>query len=770
MTDLTKKEKKQLDSMSFSKALKINPKVLNPKIVRRGRKIRKARQETSILKLVIEQYKNASSNEKKTIKQGIFWSVTNGVLSGSLPILMGNTVTALQSTAAQAKLWICSTEYIGGMVISAISRNKMMLIMNKIGQQIKANTVVRKFKETLNRPLQFFRLKDNNTRNLQSRINNIANAQTVIMNENMKILNGISGITVSGAILLTQSPVMFGVICGGTAMMVGLSNFFASRHRQQEKIIREKSEQTNSTIYDLQSKADVLKRYKQKDKSINIVDHSLRKFNLFSEKFFELSSKLDITMNTIISIGIFSSACYIGAKTSLDSGQLGAFATITGASMGFLTRSLAVVQSLRRMKESVYRYIDENKKLQIPHWMNIKSGEKQLNADNSKIEIKNVSFEYPDYSRKKTDKDYSEKKNSFQIENMNTTFEKGLLQVIIGKSGNGKSTLIDLMTHIYDIDEGEITIGGVNIAETTEQELMNYVGIMTQKDIFFDSMSISKNLEMLIPSDEDLDEARIKKERGEISAERYNYMCELHDHPKEKIDEALKKAKIYDTYYQEQPNGDPNYEKGFTEFSGGEQQRLTFARAILAQKEIIILDEPTSALDAGLSMELVTELKEIAKDKNVIVVTHAADVVANADKVTVIEKGKITGDDNVFELLRSNDYFKKNYSIPSILEARKKYLKCAGKETYDIKQKILFQQKVDAAYSELKTELEHNPKEFINKIKNKVKSFHECKKADDEELMVMKKVLDTPEMQKAYVSASKEALKKRIYTNKVQRN
>lgn len=768
--NLTEEEQKQLNSMSFSKVTRINPKVLNPKIVRRGKKIYKAKREASIWSLIKDIYKSASDNERKLIKQGVFWSITKGTITGIMPMVMGNMMTALQNAASTAKWWGCGC--VGSMAMEGVSNIYQSNTQSKINQQIRANATVRKFKEILGRPIQFFRLKDNNARNMQSRISNIAMAQAAIMKENLQILTGVTGIAVSGAVLLASSPVMCGIVCGGTAMTVGIRKFLISRFRRPQEIIRGKSEQTNSTIHDLSSKTDVLKRYNQKDKSINIVDHSLNKHNLFFEVLSKLSTKLNFVMASAVNIGVFGAACYIGSVEALNSGHLGMYMTIVGGSMGFLGHSMRVSQSLSQMKEYVNQYIDENKKLQIPHRMNIKSGEKQLLADNSKIEVKNVSFEYPDYSEKKDreDKDSSKKKNSFRIDNMNATFEKGKLQVIIGESGNGKSTLTDLITHVYDVDGGEITIGGVNIAETTEQEIMDYVGIMTQKDVFLDTMSIRENMNMLVPDEDDLEVARIKMEKGEISEERYNYMCELHDHPQQKIDEALKKARIYDTYYQEQPNGELNCEKGFAEFSGGEQQRLTFARALLAQKEIIILDEPTSALDAGLSMELVAELKEAAKDKNIIVVTHAADIVANADKVTVVEKGKITGDDNVFELLRSNDYFKKNYSIPTILEARKKYLKCAGKETYEIEQKILFQQKIDTAYSELKTELEHNPKEFINKIKGKVKSFHESGKADDADLMVMKKVLDTPEMQKAYVSASKEVLKKRRYANNKQRN
>jgi len=138
----------------------------------------------------------------------------------------------------------------------------------------------------------------------------------------------------------------------------------------------------------------------------------------------------------------------------------------------------------------------------------------------------------------------------------------------------------------------------------------------------------------------------------------YNHLQKLYTHPQEMIDEALKKAHVYDEYYTIR-DGKPTYDTQYDQLSKGQQQRLALARAFLSNRDIYIFDEPTDSLDPISTQQITNTFKEMAKEgKNVIVITHSPQIMAQADQITVVEKMKVTGNGIPEDIRTDNEYLR----------------------------------------------------------------------------------------------------------------
>lgn len=244
-------------------------------------------------------------------------------------------------------------------------------------------------------------------------------------------------------------------------------------------------------------------------------------------------------------------------------------------------------------------------------------GTKKLKKVNGNIEFKNVSFSYD--NKNKVIKDMSFKINSNEVVGF------------VGKSGAGKTTIFSLITRLYDVDEGEILIDGINIYDLDEKSLRNNMSIITQNPYIFD-FSIKDNLLLANPK------ATMKE-----------------------IREACKLACI-DEYIMEL---DDKYETKLGEngiiLSGGQKQRLAIARALLTKTEILLFDEATSALDNNTQEEIQKSIKNLKGKYTILIIAHRLSTVLDSDKIFVIDNGKIVGEGTHKELIKSNNTYKKLY-------------------------------------------------------------------------------------------------------------
>lgn len=241
---------------------------------------------------------------------------------------------------------------------------------------------------------------------------------------------------------------------------------------------------------------------------------------------------------------------------------------------------------------------------------------KQLN-DNKKgyVEFKNVSFKYPDADKE-------------MIEDINFTAKPGETTAIIGSTGSGKSTIVNLIPRFYDTTEGELLIDGVNVKELSQKELRSKIGFVPQKGILFYG-TIESNIKYGNPN---LSDSKMK-EAAEIA-------------------QAAEFIESKPNKYQEP------IAQGGSNVSGGQKQRLSIARAIAIDPEIFVFDDSFSALDLKTDSTLRAALKEKTENKTVIIVAQRISTILNADQIIVLEEGKIVGKGTHEELMNTCETYK----------------------------------------------------------------------------------------------------------------
>ena len=249
-------------------------------------------------------------------------------------------------------------------------------------------------------------------------------------------------------------------------------------------------------------------------------------------------------------------------------------------------------------------------------------GNEKINKVKGLIEFKNVSFSYPDEDN--------------ILNNFNIKLEPNKKIAIVGKSGQGKSTLFNLITRVFDVKEGLITLDDINIKDLTEEELRKHISIIRQEPFIF-NRTILENFK-IINKDIELDDIR-----------KYTKMSYLDD------------------YIMSLPNGyDTVLGEGGVNLSGGQKQRLSIARTLAKNSEVILFDEATSALDNSSQDYIKKTIDNLIKDHTVVIVAHRLSTIMDADIIYLVDKGKVVDSGTHNELLKTNKTYKKLYETESL--------------------------------------------------------------------------------------------------------
>lgn len=227
----------------------------------------------------------------------------------------------------------------------------------------------------------------------------------------------------------------------------------------------------------------------------------------------------------------------------------------------------------------------------------LKKSDNTKNVENFSIDIKDVSFSY---SKGKT-----------VLDNINLKINEGETVAIVGSSGSGKTTLASLIPRFFDVSKGSISIGGVNVVDIKQEDLMNYITFVFQESKLFKS-SIVENV-------------KIGKK----------YATD------EEINKSLQMAQCNDIIEKMKDGINTKIGSKGVYLSGGEKQRIALARAILKNSPIVILDEATSSADAENEYLIQKAFEKLSKDKTVLLIAHRLSTVVNANKIVVMDKGKI---------------------------------------------------------------------------------------------------------------------------------
>ena len=302
---------------------------------------------------------------------------------------------------------------------------------------------------------------------------------------------------------------------------------------------------------------------------------------------------------------------------SMGVGELTAFTTyITQILMSLMMVSMLFLQLSRAMAS--FSRIGEVLETDVDLTDEM-SSQKDKKVTEGRVEFKNVSFKY------------YEKRKENVLENISFTAEPGEIVGIIGTTGSGKSSLVQLIPRLYDVTKGEVLVDGINVKEYSLKHLRDGVGMVLQKNVLF-SGSIEDNLRW---GDEN---ASIEEIRAAAEAAQADGFV----------------TSFSDGYDMELGQGGVNV-------SGGQKQRLCIARALLKKPKILILDDSTSAVDTATEAKIRQSFATSLKDSTKIIIAQRISSVIDADKIVVLEDGKIAGIGNHSELMKNCEEYRDIY-------------------------------------------------------------------------------------------------------------
>ncbi|WP_282144373.1 ABC transporter ATP-binding protein [Cellulophaga baltica] len=364
-------------------------------------------------------------------------------------------------------------------------------------------------------------------------------------------------------------------------------------------------------------------------KAFNSESRFYKTFSASTTRFYNFSNKLLNRQNLaspsgeflgILTIGVL---LWFGGKMVLVDKTLDApsFITYMSLAYGVLTPAKAISKAIYGVKkgdaaaERILEILEtENPITEITNPI-------EKNTFDTGIALQNISFKYDD---------------EYVLKNFNLNVPKGSTVALVGQSGSGKSTIANLVTRFYDVNEGSISIDGVNIKEYSKGSLRGLLGLVTQDSILFNE-TVRNNISL-----------------GKENA------------TDEEIMEAAKIANAHD-FIMDLPKGyDTNIGDSGNKLSGGQKQRLSIARAVLKNPPIMILDEATSALDTESERLVQDALEKMMRNRTSIVIAHRLSTIQNADNIVVLQKGEIVEQGSHTELLAMNGTYKKLVTMQSL--------------------------------------------------------------------------------------------------------
>ncbi|NOX67515.1 MAG: ATP-binding cassette domain-containing protein [Chlorobi bacterium] len=405
-------------------------------------------------------------------------------------------------------------------------------------------------------------------------------------------------------------------------LSIGIIGWIGSKLRKQSLLLQKKLGNITALLQETISGVKIVKAF-------GMEDFETKRFEHETQRFFEIIlkkvriSNISSPTTEIIAVILGAIIIYFGGRLVLIDHEIKA-----SEFMGFLFAIFQMMPPMKQMstlnnkiQESigaasrVFEILDTE-----PNISNIENP-KALDSFDDKIRFENVTFQYSDSPEK-------------ILDNVSLVARKGQIIALVGSSGAGKTTLVDLIPRFYDPTEGRVLIDEKDLKEVRIEDLRKLMGIVTQETVLFNETVYN------------------------------NIAYGLTDTPKEKVIEVAKIANAHD-FILELPNGYETIigEQG-TKISGGQRQRISIARALLKNPPIMIFDEATSALDNESEVLVQEAIEHLMKERTTFVIAHRLSTIRNADKIFVLDKGRIVQEGKHDELLLDEEgIYKKLYEL-----------------------------------------------------------------------------------------------------------
>lgn len=385
-------------------------------------------------------------------------------------------------------------------------------------------------------------------------------------------------------------------------------------------VIQKKVDRVNAVIRENLVGARVIKvftREKQEEDRFETANKDLMDVSIKGQNIvLWIMPVISLVMNLSIVAVVWFGAKLVGVD-GFEVGDITSFITyITQILFSFMMLSACILMAARSKAS-----IDRIKEV-LNEKTDVSNGENPIDKriENGKITFKNVCFAYKDSD------------GSYILNDLNFEIKPGESVAILGATGSGKTSIINLIPRMFDVSEGEVLIDDINVKQYDLKNLRKDIGMVLQKNILF-SGTVAENI-------------RWGKE----------------DATDEEINEACDIAQI-GGFIRALPDGyNTRVEQRGANFSGGQKQRLCVARAIVKKPKILILDDSMSALDTATENKLRNALKEKMKDTTVVMIAQRINTAKNADKILVLDKTKIVGFGTHDELIKTNEVYKEIYN------------------------------------------------------------------------------------------------------------
>ncbi len=422
-------------------------------------------------------------------------------------------------------------------------------------------------------------------------------------------------LAVSVYFLVTRPLLMVFILLPVPLVMYGTKKFWSIIHKQYDKQWT-LSSRANSILHDIIKGIRVVKVFGTEEMEVE-------KFKGVNKNLMELQKKnetiwavLSPILNFVVGSGEFL-LLYFGAQAVLGDSIIGPAMTVGELiqTVSYAGLIYAPLRHLTQMPQSLARAATSAARLNeiLSEEAELANGAVQTPIETGKIVFDNVTFGY----------------NSYEpiLKNLDLTIEPGEMIGIVGHSGAGKSTMINLLMRLYDVNGGSITVDGVDLKEYDRKTLSDGIGAVFQETFLFEG-SVYDNL--------------------------------LYAKPKATPEEVFRAAKIAccHEFILKLPEGYNTRigQNGHT-LSGGERQRIAIARAILKDPKILILDEATASLDTETEEQIQRAIQYLVKDRTTIAIAHRLSTLRHANRIVVVDKGKITEQGPHAELLKQKGQY-----------------------------------------------------------------------------------------------------------------
>ena len=507
-------------------------------------------------------------------------------------------------------LYLIPIGLVGIYFFKSLGRYMQSVFMNYIGQHIMTRFREILLEKIINMDMEFLYL--NRSGELISRVTNdieriryfVSNMLPEFFRESLTVIALIGYVIYLNPVLAFYSLVVLPVV-------VYPILYIGKKLKKYSRRSQEKNADVVSRLTEVFNNSEIIKANATQKFEMDRFSAQNREFFKINMKSVYVGDIVSPMMEIVGAMGL-AAVIFVGGREVYDGrmsvGEFTAFITAVGLVFQPIRRIGSIyskVQDAVAASERVFEVLDTQN--------NIIDGQKILEDDITEIEFRGVKLKYED---------------NYALDDINIKIKQGENIALVGDSGGGKSTFINMLLRFYDPHEGEVLINGTNIKEFTQDSLKHHISLVTQRIyIFQDTLAAN------VAYAQEIDEQRVK--------------------------EALKLADAMD-FVDSLENGiDTKMEEFGANLSGGQRQRIAIARAIYKHSSLILLDEATSALDNESEKRIQAAFDEYTKDKITVTIAHRLSTIEHAHKILVMQKGKIIASGKHVELIDSCEVYQR---------------------------------------------------------------------------------------------------------------